>query len=173
MDPDERERLRQADTSSRSEHRAETRTSLTRRETLAKALAELDPRKRAKLELDPKLIEEIELFARLSKGSALARQRRHLVRTLGEFDFEEISRQLAVLVGDVKHDARHHRLERILGQLLEQGDDALDAYLAEHPEADRQRLRQAVRAAQKEQADGAPAKGGKTRRRELYLLLRG
>jgi ribosome-associated protein len=168
MDPDERERLRQADTTSRSEIRAEKRDSLNRRETLAKTLAALDDRKLVRLELEPGLLEEVRLFARLRKGSALARQRRHVVRALGEHDVDEIERRLAVLSGDVRRDATHHRLQRLVDQLLEQGDAAFGDFLEQHPGANRQQLRQALRAAQKEQIEGKT----KRRREQLYRLLR-
>ncbi|NOY92792.1 MAG: DUF615 domain-containing protein [Deltaproteobacteria bacterium] len=168
MDPDERERLRQADTTSRSELRTEARASLNRRETLAKTLAALDDRKLVRLKLEPQLLAEVRLFARLKKGSALARQRRHVVRTLGEHDVDEIELRLAVLSGDVRRDATQHRLQRLLDRLLEEGDGALEPFLEEHPDADRQRLRQALRAAQKEHAEGTT----KRRREALYKLLR-
>ncbi len=168
MDPDERERLRQADTTSRSELRAEARDSLNRREVLAKTLGALADRKLVRLELEAKLLEEVRLFARLEKGSALARQRRHVVRTLGEHDVDEIERRLAVLSGDVRRDAIHHRLQRLIDRLIEEGDDALEPFLEEHADADRQRLRQALRAAQKEHAEGET----KRRREALYRLLR-
>lgn len=45
--------------------------------------------------------------------------------------------------------ARLHRLERWRERMLEQGDTAVEGFLADHPEADRQQLRNLVRTAQR------------------------
>jgi len=168
MDPQERERLREVNDTSRTEVRDKVRDSLRRRQAIAKTLAELDAKHIAKLELDPALLEDVRLFARLGKGSALARQRRKVTRTLGNYDFEEIERRLEIMDGNVRTDAQHHHLERLLAELLEGADEALATYLVEHPEIDRQQLRQAIRAAQAEQAKGT----GKRKRTLLFRMLR-
>jgi len=168
MDPAERERLRELADTSRTDVRRELRDSLKRREAIANTLASMDEKQLARLELAPKLLDDVRLFARLGKGSALARQRRQVTRTLGEYDFEEIERKLAVLEGDVRRDPHHHRIERLLGELLEDGDEALTRFLSEHPDADRQRLRQAVRAARAER----DADKGKRKRTALFRMLR-
>ena len=64
--------------------------------------------------------------------------------------------------------ARQHRLEHWRDRLIAEGDDALSAYIALHPAADRQQLRQLVRRAQDEaRLHKAPAAA-----RELFRLLR-
>lgn len=168
MDPVERERLRELKDISRTDVRSQRRDSLKRRELTANALAALDEKQIAKLQLEPKLLEDVRLFARLGNGPALARQRRQVTRTLGEYDFEEIEQKLAVLDGNVRNDAHHHRVERLLGELLEGSDDALTNFLTEHPDVDRQHLRQTIRAAKTELDEGKR----KRKRTALFRMLR-
>lgn len=61
-----------------------------------------------------------------------------------------------------------HELENWRSQMVEEGDAAISAFLAQNPGADSQQLRQAVRAAKKEAETGKPAGAG----RKLFRLLR-
>lgn len=63
--------------------------------------------------------------------------------------------------------ARHHRVERWRARLIEEGDAALTELLDAYPQADRQRLRTAVRAAQRDAERGRPEAP-----RKLFRLLR-
>lgn len=65
-------------------------------------------------------------------------------------------------------DARFHGVERWRERLLREGDAALDALLAEHPQADRQVLRTLLRQARKEQEQGQSGRAF----RELFRALR-
>lgn len=63
--------------------------------------------------------------------------------------------------------ARHHALERWRERLIAQGDDALSAFIDEHPQTDRQQLRALVRAAQRDAERGRPEAP-----RKLFRFLR-
>jgi ribosome-associated protein len=63
--------------------------------------------------------------------------------------------------------ARHHRVERWRARLIEEGDAALTELLNAYPQADRQRLRAAVRAAERDAERGRPEAP-----RKLFRLLR-
>lgn len=63
--------------------------------------------------------------------------------------------------------ARHHRVERWRERLIEQGDAALTELLALCPGADRQQLRQLIRAAQRDREKGRP-----DAQRTLFRFLR-
>lgn len=167
MAPEERERQREANDTSRSEVRAERRRALDRRGRLLEALSAMNANKLARVELEPDLHDAVRRFSAMGKGSALARERRHLVRRLGEMDIDELERRVAVIEGTHGRDARRHRLERTVDELLTEGDTALERYLADHPKADRQRLRQALRAARSEREAGDQTR----KRRQLYRLL--
>ncbi len=66
-----------------------------------------------------------------------------------------------------------HRVEAWRDRLLDEGDAALTQLLAEHPQADRQRLRQLVRNAIDERAKNKPPHGYRELFRELRELLAG
>ncbi|RMH91157.1 DUF615 domain-containing protein [Lysobacter pythonis] len=66
--------------------------------------------------------------------------------------------------GSRRQVAAMHRAEHWRTRLLEDGDAALTAFIDEHPQADRQRLRQLVRNAQEEAKRGKPPRAF----RELY-----
>jgi ribosome-associated protein len=63
--------------------------------------------------------------------------------------------------------ARHHRVERWRERLIAEGGGALTEFLELCPEADRQRLRQALRVARSDQEKGRPDGP-----RRLFRLLR-
>jgi len=63
---------------------------------------------------------------------------------------------------------RQHEVEHWRERLIGEGDSAIDAWLIEHPGADRQHLRQLVRQAKKEQDAGKPPKSS----RALFRYLR-
>ncbi len=61
-----------------------------------------------------------------------------------------------------------HRLERWRERLIEDGDAAIGDWLAEHPDTNRQHLRQLVRAARRERDQSATPK----KTRELFRYLK-
>lgn len=70
--------------------------------------------------------------------------------------------------GGRREAARQHRLEHWRDRLVAGGDEDLSAYIATHPGADRQQLRQLVRRAHEEARLGKPPAAA----RELFRLLR-
>lgn len=87
----------------------------------------------------------------MTKGGALARQRRAVAAMLRDYDVNTIERQLARAPGSSGKSATAEpsdpRTEQWSVRLRADGDVALDAFLREFPGADRQRMRQAMRAA--------------------------
>lgn len=90
------------------------------------------------------------------------------MRTLSEEEIAAIQRVIDSWRGQSKADtAALHGLERRRDTLLA-NDGALTELLAEHPEADAQRLRTLIRNARKEQAENKPPKAY----RELFQVLK-
>ena len=75
--------------------------------------------------------------------------------------------------GSRRQVAEMHRAEDLRLRLLEGGDDALAAFIAEHPAANRQRLRQLVRNAQDDAARNKPPRAFRELYREILALLGG
>ncbi len=114
---------------------------------------------RRRLPLGEPLLEAIEHLARLGPQSAHRRQMLRVQKLLRAADVEAIEAHLA---GFDPRAPAIRSAERWRDRLLEQGDEAMGAYLEEHPGADRQQLRALIRQASK------PGAGGKKARRKLY-----
>jgi ribosome-associated protein len=89
--------------------------------------------------------------------------------------------ELAAIRASLEHDkelarrdtAALHRVEQWRDRLIAQGDDALNALLAECPHADRQRLRHLARQAKVEREQNKPLHAYRDLFRELRELLEG
>ncbi len=75
--------------------------------------------------------------------------------------------------GSRRQVAQMHRAEGWRTRLLEGGDEALTAFIDEHPDADRQRLRQLVRNAQEEAKRGKPPRAFRELYREVLAASQG
>ena len=115
------------------------------------------------------MLEALEESARIKGNNA---QRRH-IRRLGKLLREEESERVAAMFADIdnlqrEENDRFHRIEQWRDRLIRDGDAAIDELLTSCPEADRQRLRQLVRAGKREQAEGKPPAA----QRKLFRYLR-
>jgi ribosome-associated protein len=73
--------------------------------------------------------------------------------------------------GGRREAAALHRIEALRDELIEHGDEALAALLAEHPQADRQHLRQLARNAREEKLKNKTPHAYRELFRELRALL--
>lgn len=121
-----------------------------------------------KVPLDDSLKDAIELAQRLQK-EARRRQLQYIGKLLRSIDAEPIREALEKI--ENKHNQQQamlHKLEILRDELVAKGDVALTDLLNEHPSADRQQLRNLVRAAQKEKEQNKPSKAY----REIYQILK-
>lgn len=117
----------------------------------------------------PEDVREAVLGARSLDRGAYRRQIRYLGRLLRACDATPIKSAVDACVSASHEDkARQKRLERWRERLLEEGDAAVAALLDEYPRADAQQLRQLLRNARKERAEGRAPRSF----RELFRLLR-
>lgn len=114
-------------------------------DTLTRRLLALPPPKRAKLDLDDDLLEELELLERQGPKSSRRRQMLRLQGLLRSVDVDALNAQL-----DDDGGSADARLERWRQVLIGGGDAELQAFLDEHPDADRQQLRSLARQARGE-----------------------
>ncbi len=68
-----------------------------------------------------------------------------------------------------QHSMALQKLEQLRDRIVDQGDSAISDALLQYPDADRQRLRQLARQAQKEQQQNKPPKAY----REIFQYLKG
>ncbi|AOF54092.1 hypothetical protein BKG91_00370 [Rodentibacter caecimuris] len=135
---------------------------------LGEKLVNLTKTNLTKVPLDDSLLEAIELAQRLQK-EARRRQLQYIGKLLRGTDVEPIRESLDKI--ENKHNLQQamlQKLEILRDELVEQGDTALSDLLNEYPTADRQQLRNLIRAAQKEKAQNKPLKAY----REIYQVLK-
>ena len=135
---------------------------------LGEKLVNLTKANLTKVPLDDSLKDAIELAQRLQK-EARRRQLQYIGKLLRSIDAEPIREALEKI--ENKHNQQQamlHKLEILRDELVAKGDVALTDLLNERPSADRQQLRNLIRAAQKEKEQNKPSKAY----REIYQILR-
>ncbi len=137
---------------------------------IADDLVALAPHDLAKLELDADVHDAVVVCRDLRK-SARMRQLRRLASVLRHVDARAIRDRLDGLGSGRGVDAqREKQLERWRARLLEGGDDALSDLVLAYPSADRQQLRQLIRAAGKDRTKGKAAQAYRKLLREIRAL---
>lgn len=120
------------------------------------------------VDIPENLRDAIQEAKRITKFGAIKRQMQYIGRLMRDVDPAPIIAKLEVWSGkSSQHIAYMHRVERWRERLLE-SDSALTELLAEHPEADAQRLRALIRNALKEKELLKPPKSY----REIFQVLR-
>ena len=135
---------------------------------LGEKLVNLTKANLTKVPLDDSLKDAIELAQRLQK-EARRRQLQYIGKLLRSIDAEPIREALEKI--ENKHNQQQamlHKLEILRDELVAKGDATLTDLLNEHPSADRQHLRNLIRAAQKEKEQNKPSKAY----REIYQILK-
>lgn len=122
-----------------------------------------------KLQLPDGLVSALKDAKRMSSRGARKRQQQFIGKLMRDIDPEPIRQYLEQQRLDARRQARiQHQLEDWRDRMIAEGDAAIDAYLTEQPNADRQHLRQLVRQARKEQAGNKPPKSS----RALFRYIR-
>jgi ribosome-associated protein len=155
------------DAPSRGERRREALDVL----ALAHALAELSDAQLARVPLADDLRELVVTSREVRQHIARKRQLAFLAKQLRNRE-DELPPIRAALEHDQdaerRETARLHRAEAARDRLLAGGDEALSAFVTEHPDADRQHLRALVRRANEEAARNKPPAAA----RELFRAVR-
>ena len=140
---------------------------------LAETLAALSEAELARVPMDDELREEIRRTRAVTSHIARKRQTQFLAKQMRKLDEDALASIRRALAHDRTQAHREaaalHQVETWRERLLDGGDDALNAFLAEHPSADRQQLRQLVRNALAERERNKPPHAY----RELFRALRG
>ncbi|MGV2872959.1 ribosome biogenesis factor YjgA [Colwellia sp. E150_009] len=118
----------------------------------AQSLVEMSKHQRSLIPLTDDLKDAMVVADKIrNKHEALRRHIRHIAKILVETDLAPIHQAIDVMAN--KHQqstAKFERLESLREQLVEQGNDAVEALLLEFEQMDRQKLKQLVRNAAKE-----------------------
>ncbi|AKK67140.1 ribosome biogenesis factor YjgA [Xanthomonas translucens] len=145
--------------------------------SLGEKLVALTPAQLAKLPVPEPLIPHIEESKRITSHIAHKRQLAFLAKQMRREDdatLDAIREAMdANSDGARREVAAIHRVEGWRARLLADGDSALSELLTEHPEAERQRLRQLIRNAKEERLKNKPPHAYRELFRELRELVLG
>ena len=116
------------------------------------------------------LADAVALAKRIDKKKEGYRRQLQLVaKLLRQSDFEPIENALAVLNAKQRQSNQaFHAIEIARDELIQQGDEAVEALLTTYPDLDRQRLRQLVRQAKKQAEQNKSPKAS----REIFQYLK-
>lgn len=134
---------------------------------IGKVLVQLPTERVKELDLPEPLRIAVLEAQRINSHSALRRQMQYIGRLMRDVDAAPITDQLAAIHG--KSEAaktKFHALERWRERLLAD-DEALTELLARYPEGSAQELRQLIRNARRENAEGKPPRSS----RALFRML--
>ncbi|WP_010179235.1 ribosome biogenesis factor YjgA [Glaciecola sp. HTCC2999] len=116
------------------------------------------------------LADAVALAQRINKKKDGYRRQLQLIgKLLRQTDAEPIEHALSLLNAKQRQSNQaFHAIEVARDELIQQGDDAIQALLHQYPELDRQRLRQLVRQAKKQAEQNKPPKAS----REIFQYLK-
>jgi len=123
----------------------------------------------ASLGLPDRLTAALGEAKRLHSRSGRKRQLQYIGKLMRDIDPEPIEAWFEQQRLAARRMAQaHHQLEDWRDRLIAEGDPALEPFLQQHPQADRQHLRQLVRQAKKEKEHNKPPKSS----RALFRYIR-
>jgi ribosome-associated protein len=118
----------------------------------AQRIIEMSKHQRSRLPLSQDLLDAMIVADKIkNKHEALRRHIRHVAKILLETDLEPIHHAIDVMANKHQQEtAKFVRLEQLRDELIDNGNDAVEAALLEFTDMERQKLRQLIRLAAKE-----------------------
>ncbi|KJZ12935.1 MULTISPECIES: ribosome biogenesis factor YjgA [Halomonas] len=138
-------------------------------QALGERFIAMKPEERARFPLSDDLLRAIDETDRIRAREARRRHMQYVGKLMRKEDLEAIQAVFDdIEKAQVQRDHAFLRLEKWRDRLIEEGDDAVEPFLEDYPQADRQALRQLIRNARKEREQNKPP----TNAKRLYKLLR-
>ncbi|MBY5926120.1 MULTISPECIES: ribosome biogenesis factor YjgA [unclassified Halomonas] len=138
-------------------------------QALGERFIAMKPDERARFPLSDDLLRAIEETDRIRAREARRRHMQYVGKLMRKEDLDAIQAVFdEIEQAQVQRDHAFLRLEKWRDRMIEEGDDAVEPFLADYPHADRQALRQLIRNARKEREQNKPPTSAK----RLYKLLR-
>ena len=120
-------------------------------QALGETLIAMKPAERARFPLSDDMLRAIEETSRIRSHEGRRRHMQYVGKLIRKEDLTAIQGVFdAIEQEKEQRDHAFHRLEKWRDRLVDEGDDAVDLFMADYPNADRQALRQLVRNARKE-----------------------
>jgi len=124
------------------------------------------------LELPEPLVNALREAKRIHSHGARKRHLQYIGKLMRGIDPEPIQQHFEQIRLKTRQQAQaHHEVEHWRDRLLDEGDPAIEALVAEYDQADRQHLRQLLRQAKKEQEQNKPPKSARALFRYIRKLL--
>ncbi|GGC81406.1 MULTISPECIES: ribosome biogenesis factor YjgA [Vreelandella] len=138
-------------------------------QALGETLIAMRPAERARFPLSDDMLRAIEETSRIRSHEGRRRHMQYVGKLIRKEDLTAIQGVFdAIEQEKEQRDHAFHRLEKWRDRMVDEGDDGVDLFMADYPNADRQALRQLVRNARKEREQGKPP----TSSRKLFKHLR-
>ncbi len=138
-------------------------------QALGERIIAMSPAERARFPLSEDMLAAVAETGRIRSPEGRRRPMQYVGKVMRREDltaiqavFDEIEQE------ERRRDLAFHRLEKWRDRLIDEDDSAVEAFIAEHPDADRQALRQLIRNAKSERERGKPP----TNARKLFKLIR-
>jgi ribosome-associated protein len=139
---------------------------------LGEELMALSLEQLTRLDLPENLLEAVRLGQSITAHGGLQRQRKFIGKLLRQLDVEPVRAGLVALKGESADLVRlQHQCEHWRDRMLAEGDAVINQWVGAHPAAERQKLRQWVRDAQRERDAGRPPRSARLLYRYLKELL--
>ncbi len=121
------------------------------------------------IDMDSELRNAIDEARHLKSHGALKRQKQYIGKIIRSLDAEHLQQQLdRILHKHDIHSAEFKRLEKWRDNIIENGDEGINAFIKEYPDTDRHHLRQLLRNAIKEKKNDKPPAAA----RQIFKYLR-
>ncbi|MCG7589111.1 MULTISPECIES: ribosome biogenesis factor YjgA [unclassified Halomonas] len=138
-------------------------------QALGETLIAMNPTERSRFPLSDDMLRAIDETARIRSHEGRRRHMQYVGKLIRKEDLTAIQGVFdAIEQEKEQRDHAFHRLEKWRDRMIDEGDDAVDLFMVDYPNADRQALRQLVRNARKEREQGKPP----TSSRKLFKHLR-
>jgi ribosome-associated protein len=161
----------EAGTRSERPSRTQRKKEVQALQELGEQLVRLSREQLARIDLPDELREAIEFAHRVTSHEGRRRHLGYIGKLMRRVDAEAIRAALGLATGESRAAvALMHLAERWRDRLLAD-DDSLTAFLSDHPDADVQWLRATIRAARREQHEGAAPKHARILYRWLHEQL--
>lgn len=138
-------------------------------QALGEAIIAMTPAERARFPLSDDMLAAVEETARVRSHEGRRRHMQYVGKVMRRENLEAIKAVYDEIEQEtLRRDHAFHRLEGWRDRLLNEGDAAVEAFIADYPDVDRQALRQLIRNAQRERDKGKPPASA----RKLFKLIR-
>lgn len=138
---------------------------------LADQMSHLSNKQLRNLSIDGPVLDALAELREIPPSGARNRQLKYCVKFMDEDELDEVRAFLADRTSQqVSANQVFHQIEQWRDRLIAEGDKALEAFIDEFPQVDRQHLRRLLRDAAREKESGKPVGAGRKLFRELRAL---